>query len=76
MVPDGAGVIEVDVREEQLPHVVEPDPFARQSRRKVIQGCRGARIDQRDAGRAVQNAGGDDLRAAEEIEIDVVETRG
>ena len=74
MDPTDAGVIEVDVRDEDLPHVLEPDPLPRQRRRQVIEGRRRPRVDQRHAGRSVEDRRRDDLGPAEEIEVDVVES--
>jgi hypothetical protein len=70
---DGAGVIEVDVRHQDLADVLEANPFPRQRSGQVRQRRGRAGIDQRHAGGSVQDRRGDDLRPPEEREIDVVE---
>jgi hypothetical protein len=66
-------VIEMDVRQEDLPDVLKADCLAFERRLERLQGRRRARIDQRDARRPVKDSGGNQLTAAEELQIDVVE---
>jgi len=71
-----ARVIEVDMREQQLPHVAETDAAVVERRCQRRHRRRRPRVEQRDAGRAVQDRRRDDLRASQEVEIEVVETCG
>ena len=74
--PHRARVIQVDVRHEDLAHVLEDDALAGQRRGELRNRRRRPRVDERDAGGAVQDRRGDDLRTAEEVEVDVVEPCG
>ena len=74
--PGCACVIEMDVREQQLPDIGEPDAPAPERRAQRFDRRRGTRIDQRDAARPLQHRCGDDLRLSEKVQIDVVEARG
>ena len=74
IVPTDPGVVEVNVRHQDLPDVLEPDALAGQRRRELRDRGRRSRIDERDPRRAVQDRRRDDLRPAEEVEVDVVES--
>jgi hypothetical protein len=71
-----AGMIEMDVREDHLPHV--RDRHAPGEERLAETGERrgGPGVDERHARGVVQDGRGDDALMAEELQIDVVETCG
>ena len=71
--PVAPGVIEVDVREQDLPHVAQADPLRRECLRQAGQRRRRAGIHQRDAAGAAENRRRDDVGTAEKIEVDVVD---
>src|SRR6185436_20450276 len=69
--PGGAGVIEVDVREQHRAQIADaysrlaqPGPQHRQRRR-------GARVDERGPAGAVEDDGRDDPRHAEEVQVEI-----
>ena len=76
LLEDGAdrpGVVEVNVRDQNLPDVAEADALFLQRRGQVREGRRRPRIDERHTGGSVEDRGGDDLGTAEEVEVDVIE---
>ena len=72
--PDAAGVIEVDVGDEDLAHVAETDALLLERRRQVPQRRRRPGVDEGDAGRPVEDRRRDDLGTAEKVEVDVIES--
>ncbi len=69
----GAGVIEVDMREQNGPHIRHGESTCGERAPQRGQCGRRPGIDQRDALAAVQNRRGDDFRGAEKVEVEVVE---
>ncbi len=69
-------VIEMDVRQENRAHVTKRHALCRQLPLQRLERRRRSWVDERDAVAAVQDAGGNDLRLTEKVDIDVVETRG
>jgi hypothetical protein len=71
-----SGVIEVNMRHQDLAHVAETNPLLLERRRQRGDRRRRTGIDERDAGRPMQDPRRDDLGPPEEVEIDVIEARG
>jgi len=70
------GVIEVDVRQQQLPDVRDRDPLPLQGRTQVLERRGRPGIDQRDVSRCLEDGGGDDLGAAKKVEVDLIKPGG
>jgi hypothetical protein len=64
----------MNVRDQQLTDVGESDAFPGKFLFERGERRARARIDERNAGRAVQNRGGDDGGTSEEIEVDVIDS--
>jgi hypothetical protein len=67
----GAGVIEVDMRQQNRRHVGEPDAGGGEMLMQCRQGARRAGIDDGDAGRPVQNRAGNHARTILKMEVEV-----
>lgn len=68
--PGGAGVIQVDVRQQNVPHIVEPPPQPRQAVFEGGQARGGARVDNHEAVRGAKGSGRDYAWLPPEAEID------
>jgi len=66
----------MDVGEQQLPHIGDRNALVLQREPQRLDRSRGSRIDERHAISATQDGGGDDVRPAEEQQIDIIEPRG
>jgi hypothetical protein len=73
--PGRAGVIEMDMREQDVPHIPHRHALLLERPLQVFDRGRRTWIDERNAGRAVQNRRRDDFRDAEKVEVDIVEPR-
>ena len=69
-----SGMVEMDMGQQDRPNLGNRRPSKRQRRPKRLERGRRARIDDRDAVPAHEQAGGDDLRLTEETQIDVIQS--
>src|SRR5688572_25762024 len=69
--PGRTCVIEVNVRQQDLPHVIPPDPVLLQAELERRQTRCRTGIDDRDAAVGLYEAAGDRVAAAEKLQIDI-----
>ena len=67
-----ARVVEVDVRQQHLPHVAHRYPLRAEGFDEPVERGRGTGVDQRHACGGLQDRRGDDARAPQKVQIDVV----
>ncbi len=70
------GMVQVDVGQQNLPDVRDPDTAALKGGAKRRQARRRSGINQRHTARPVEHGGRDDVRVAEKVEVDVVDAWG